>query len=64
MKVFKKPKLKLLEKKIDFINEYINSPENKRKRTKLSHAFEQKFQKKHSNKTLLLFNKSKKVDLT
>ena len=45
MKVFEKPKLKLSEEEIVFINEYINLPENKRKKTKLANAFEKKFRK-------------------
>lgn len=64
MKVFEKPKLKLSEEEIVFINEYINLPENKRKKTKLANAFEKKFQKKHSYKTLLLFYNLNKNDKT
>ena len=55
IKVFEKPKLKLSEEEIVFKNEYINLPENKRKKTKLANAFEKKFRKNIVTKRYYFF---------
>jgi hypothetical protein len=57
MKIFRKPKLELLDNEIQFIND----PVNKRKKTKLTEVFQTRFGKKHDFKTLIRVYNSKKV---
>ncbi len=64
MKIFKKPKLELLDDEIQFINDYVNDPVNKRKKTKLTEVFQNRFGKKHDYKTLIRVYNSKKVLLS
>jgi hypothetical protein len=61
MKIFRKPKLELLDDEIQFINDYVNDPVNKRKKTKLTEVFQTRFGKKHDFKTLIRVYNSKKV---
>ena len=56
-----RPKLKLLETEIRFIDEYIKNPENKRKKTKLPDVFQKKFGKKHGYKKLISFLKNSQI---